>query len=223
MGEYEDMKKWIYEPIIGIAIGEFLIFYDRILAGVGIHIINLLAIILIIIFGNLSQKTRNILQSLILLPLLRITSLSIPQLSENIYVQHLIIYGIMLVPIYLIMKNQHILCNESGTSSSILLYISPSFKRIYIYVPTIILTIVMIGMIGQYIGIIPDIQTIPSEVTYVIGEFVSIFLIAILSISLLVSDTKYWDKYISNIVNIYSVPLLLTFVTIVIHKIMIVI
>lgn len=223
MGEYDNMKNWIYIPIIGIAIGELLILYDKILAGVGIHIISLLAIILIIIFGNLSLKTKNILQSMILLPLLRIISLSIPQLFENIYVQHMTIYGIVLIPIYLTMRYQHILYKESGASLSILLYSSPSFKRVYIYEPTIILTIILIGMVGQYIGIVPNIQTISSDITGAIGKLVSIFLIIILSISLLVSDTKYWNKYMSNTVNIYSIPLLLTFVTVVIHKIMTVI
>lgn len=203
------MKKLTYIPIIGIAIGEILIFDNKLIAGIGIHIISLLAIILIIIFGNLSMKTKNILQSLILLPLLRIISLSIPQLSKNIYVQYLIIYCIVLIPIYLIMKHQYMIHKESGTS-----------RRVYVYEPVIILAIIVIAMVGQYIGIIPDIQTPPSEVTYAIGKFVSIFLIIILSISTLVSDTKYWNEYISNSINIYSNPLLLIFVAIVINKIM---
>lgn len=223
MGEYNYMKKLIYALIMSIVVGEILIFYNRILSGVGIHIIILLIIILIIIFGNLSPKTKNILQSLILLPLLRIISLSIPQLSKNVYIQHVIIYGIMFIPIYLIMKHQHILYKESGTSSSILLYRSPSLKRVYIYVPTVMLTIITIVKIGQYMSIIPNIQAISPDVANVIGELVSIFLIIILSISLLVSDTKCWNKYISNTINICSIPLLLAFVTIVIHKIMVVI
>lgn len=112
---------------------------------------------------------------------------------------------------------------ESETSTSILLYSSPSLKRVYIYVPTVVLTIVVMGVLGQYIGVIPNVQTPSSEVMYVIGEFVSIFLIIILSISFLMSDTKYWNEYISRNVNIYSSPLILTFITIVIHKIMIII
>lgn len=213
MGEYSDMKKLTYLPIIGVATGESLIFSDKILAGVGIHIMSILAIVLIIIFGNLSLKPKNILQSLTLLPLLRIVSLSIPQM----YMQHMIIYGIVLIPIYLIMKYQHIIQKESGTSLSILLYRSPSFRRVYIYEPTVILTIIMIGIIGYYMGIIPSLQTIPPE----IGEFASIFLVTILSISFLISDTKYWNEYVSNSINICSSPLLLAFITMVIHKVMI--
>ncbi len=215
MGEY-NLKKLLYLPIIGIIIGEILIFDGKILTGIGLHIINLLAIILIIIFGNLSLKIKNILQSLTLLPLLRIISLSIPQFGGNM--RYLIIYGIMLVPIYLVMKNQHILHKESDTNLSILLYSSPSFKRVYIYVPTIILLMVMIAVIGQYICIIPNMQAILPGMIDVIGKFVSIVLIIILSISLLVSSTKYWNGYTSRVINIYSYPLLLAFVIIVIHK-----
>lgn len=218
MGEYNDMKKWLYFPVIGIAIGDFLLFSGNILAGIEIHLINLLAIILMIIFGNLSLKIKNILQSMILLPLLRIISLSIPQLSKNIYMQHLIIYGIMFVPIYLIMKNQHILHKESETNLAVLIYETPSFGKVYIYIPIVILTMVVpIAMFGKYIGIIPSIQTIPE-----VGKFVSIFLIIILSISILISETKYWNEYLSNSLDIYSSPLLLTYVIIVIQKIMVI-
>lgn len=220
MGEYDDMKKLTYVPIIGIAIGEILIFDNKIVAGAGIHIMSLLAIILIIIFGSLSLKTKNILQSLILLPIMRIISLSISQLSNNINVQLLIIYGIMIVPIYLIMRHQYMIHKESGTSTSILLYNSSASKRVYIYEPITILMIIVIAMIGQYIGTIPYIHASSSDVT-VIGEFVSIFLVIVLSISLLVSDTKYCNKYISETINIYSGPLLLVFATIVINKIMV--
>lgn len=219
MGEC-DMRKWTYISILGTIVGELLIFHGQILTGLGVHIINLLAIILIIIFSKFSLKEKNVLQSLTLLILLRMISLSIPQLSTNIYVQHTIIYGIMLIPIFLIMKNQHVLQKESGVSTSILLCSFPSSRRVYIYVPTVVLTIVIVGMIGQYIGVIPNIRIISPDV---IGEFVSIFLIVILSISFLASDTKYWSEYISSNMNICSGPLLLTFITIVIHKIMLII
>ena len=42
-------------------------FYDNILTGLGIHIINFLVIIFIIIFSKLSLKEKNVLQSLTLL------------------------------------------------------------------------------------------------------------------------------------------------------------
>ena len=220
MGECDSMKNWIIIPIIGVIVGELLIFHGQVLTGLGVHIVNLLTIMLVIIFGNQSLKEKNILQSLTILPLLSIISLSIPPLSVNSYVQHMIIYGIMLIPIFLIMKNQNELQKESGTVLSILVCTYPSFKRMYLYVPTLVLIIIMIGIIGQYIGIIPSVQIISQDI---IEESVSIFLIIILSISFLVSDTKYWNEYISSSINIYYSPLLLTFVAILIHKIMVII
>ena len=69
MGEYY-MKKEIYLPICGMMLGEIFIFNDNILVGLGLHVINILAIILIITFDNLSLDTKNILQSLMIFPLL---------------------------------------------------------------------------------------------------------------------------------------------------------
>lgn len=213
MGRYY-MKKEIYIPTIGIVIGELLMFYGNIYQGIGVHMINILAIILVIIFGNLSLETKNVLQSLMLLPVLRIVGLSIPQLFTS-YIQYLLMYGIMLIPIFLIIKNQWTLYKELGTKLSVLPYGSPFFDSVTI------LAIIMTIMIGQYMNIIPNIVT-SSEVTYIIGEFMSISLIIILSISFLLSGTKYWNRYVSNTVGIYSNPLLLVFVAIVIHRIVII-
>lgn len=213
------MKKEIYIPTIGIVIGEFLLFYDNIYQGIGIHMINILTIILVIIFGNLSLEMKNVLQSLMLLPVLRIVGLSMPQLFTN-YLQYLLIYGIMLTPIFLIIKNQWTSYKELGTNLSV--HGSPSFNRFYIYMPIVVLTAVMTIMIGQYINIIPNIQIPSSEVTYIIGKFMSISLIIIFSISFLLSGSKYWNKYVSNTIGIYSNPLLLTFAAIVIHRIILI-
>ena len=60
----------------------------------------------------------------------------------------------------------------------------------------------------------------PPDITNIGGEYVSIFLIIILSISLLASDTKYWSEYISNILKTCSNPLLLAFIAMVVFKIM---
>jgi hypothetical protein len=224
MGEYHNMKIFrIYFPIIGIILGEFLIFYDMIYQGIGIHIISVMSIILMIILGNLSLETKNILQSLVVLPMLRIISLSIPRFFAKSQTQHLLIYGVILLPIYVVIKNQQIY-KESITILSLLLYSPLSVGRIYIHnTPIIVLIISIATMIGQYIGIIPD-RIIPYTKTpsEVIGEFATIFLIIIFSISFLISDTKYWNKYVSNTLNMCTNPLLLTFIMIVLFKIMLV-
>ena len=48
----------------------------------------------------------------------------------------------------------------------------------------------------------------------------SILLIILLSTSFLISNTRYWNKYVSNIIETCSNPLLITFIVIVIFKIM---
>lgn len=208
MGRYY-LKKEIYIPTIGIVIGEFLMFNDNIYQGIGIHMINILVIILVIIFGNLSLEIKNVLQSLMLLPILRIIDLSMPQLFTN-YLQYLLMYGIIIIPIFLIIKNQWISYKEVGDP-----YGSPNFDSVAI------LVVIMIIVIGQHINIIPNVVTTSSEVKYIIGEFMSISLIIILSISFLLSDSKYWNKYVSNTIGVYANPLLLAFVAIVIHRIVI--
>ncbi len=322
------MKKEIYIPILGIIVGELIMFYDQILTGLGIHIINFIAIILIIIFGKLPLKEKNILQSLTLLILLRMINLSMPQFFTTALMQYPLIYGIMFLPIYMVINSQQISSNDVGVN----------FRKLYIYVPIAIvigivaaiieyriidpvalvekirfsdialISIVMFVFIGiteelifrsilqtrlekilglrygllltgvifgimhvsyrildeilfaiifgiilGYIfqktrnllfvtsihgttnvtlfGILPNMsmsivantQNIPLDTIIASGTFISIFLIIILSISLLVSDTKYWNEYISGMLKTYSHPLLLVFVTIVIYKIILVI
>ena len=56
-----NMKKEIYIPIFILIIGEIIMFYVNIFAGLGIHIFNLLGIIFIMIFRNLEEKEKNIL------------------------------------------------------------------------------------------------------------------------------------------------------------------
>ena len=115
MGKY-NMKKEIYIPIFGLIAGELIMFYGNILYGLGIHIINLLGIIFIIIFSNLSTKEKNILQSLSLLIILRMINLSMP--FTTTILKYLLIYGIMLIPLYLVVKYQQISFKELGINFS---------------------------------------------------------------------------------------------------------
>jgi len=322
------MKKEISIPIIGIISGELIMFNGQILTGLGIHIINFLAIILIIIFSKLSLKEKNVLQSLTLLILLRMTNLSMPQFFTNSLIQYPLIYGIMFLPVYMTIKNQKMSLSDIGIN----------FRKLYIYLPVamaigIIMAIieyriidpigliekirlsdialislvmfVFIGMTEELIfrsilqtrlekilglrygllltggifgmmhigygildeilfaiifgivlgyifqktrnllivasihgatnvalfGILPitsmsivaNLQNVSLDIITTSGKFVSIFLITIFAISLLVSDTKYCNEYISGILRTYSNPLLLVFASIVAFKIMLVI
>lgn len=128
MGEC-DMKKWTYVPILGLIAGELLIFNGNIYSGFGIHIINLLFITLLIIFGNLNLDIKNVLQGLILVTLLRVVNLSMPQFFTTTLLQYPLIYGVMFIPIYNTIKNQQISSKELGIN----------FDKLHIYLPMAIL------------------------------------------------------------------------------------
>ncbi len=316
--------KEIYISIFGIMIGEFIMFYADMLSGLGIHIVNFLIIILMIIFGKLSLEEKNVLQSLTLLILLRMINISAPQFFTGMLMQYPIIYGVMFLPIYMIIKNQQIHSNDIGIN----------FGKLYIYVPIAIAMGIVVGIIEYRIiepmalvekirfsdvalisivmfvfigiteelvfrsiiqtrlekilglrhgllltgvifgimhvsygtmyeisfaiifgvvvgyifqrtrnlmfvtsihgttnvvlfGILPNMSTsivantqrIPVDIMTTGGAFMSIFLIMIFSISFLISDTKYWNEYISYMLGSYYGPLLLVFMMIVIYKI----
>jgi len=55
------------------------------------------------------------------------------------------------------------------------------------------------------------------------GRYMTVFLIIVLIASLLTTDTKYWNRYVSNIFDTSSNPLLLIFGAIVIFKIILII
>ncbi len=62
-----------------------------------------------------------------------------------------------------------------------------------------------------------------SNIVYIEGGFVAIFLIVAIVASLLLPYTKYWNTYNSNTIDTCLYPTLITFVGIVIFKFMIVI
>lgn len=213
MGRY-NMRRFIYIPVIGVAIGEFLMSYDMILEGMGMHIVSTLVIILMIAFGNLSQEVKNILQILILLPLSRIVILSVPRLFTDIYLQYLLICVIMTMPIYSVVKSQYISFEKLETN----------FERSHIYILIFILIWVAIITVEQYVNIVPNmLNTFSQENISVREEFVSIFLTISLSILLMTLDTKYWNKYVSNTFGMCNNSLLLTFVAIVANKIIMIV
>jgi len=72
-------------------------------------------------------------------------------------------------------------------------------------------------------SVIANITSFPSEVIYIGGGLMTVFLTIYLLISLLLSDTKYWDKYVSGTLDICHNPLLLTFTAILIFRIILII
>ena len=108
------MKREIYLPILGIVAGELMMFSGQVFAGLLIHIINLQAMTLFLIFGDKSSDNKKLLQSLILVLLIRIINLAVPQFFTGALLMYPMTYGVMFIPIYIIVKNQHISLKEMG-------------------------------------------------------------------------------------------------------------
>ena len=131
-------------------------------------------------------------------------SLSIPQMFANSILQYLLVYGIMIIPIYYVIKDKLALYKESRIDS----------RKFYIYVTTIFLIVSMV-IILQYIMFNP----LPLEVIDIGGKFTTVSLIVSMVITLLLSETKYWNKYISDTLDMNSHTLLSVFIIMVISKI----
>ena len=123
------MKKIIYLPILGIIIAEILIFMGHVYASLIVHIFNIQALSIAIIFSKLSEDIKKVFQSMLLLILMRIINLSMPQFFTFTLLWYPLVYGIMFIPIYYVIKNQNITLKEIGFD----------FKRWYIYFPAALL------------------------------------------------------------------------------------
>lgn len=218
MDKGDDMKKWISVPILSIVIGyigvgELLMFYGMVLPSIVMYTTSILIVIFLMIFGELSLGMKNILQSLILLSLLRIINTSMPQFFEDIHLQYLLIYGVMIIPIYLAIKNQLLSYKELGKN----------FRSTHTYLPAIVLIVIIAIMVGQYMNDISYAHTAKLGDMPIYGELMTILLIILLLISLLIMDTEYWNRYISNALGACYSSLLLAFVIIVVFRIKLVI
>lgn len=123
------MKKLIYLPILGIVAGEILMFLGHVYIGLAIHIINLQAITLFLIFSSFTSDIKNVIQSLFLLLEMRIISLAMPMFFTVTLLWYPLVYGIMLISIFFIIRNQQISSKEIGLN----------YDRLHIYIPAALL------------------------------------------------------------------------------------
>jgi membrane protease YdiL (CAAX protease family) len=128
VGEF-DMNKSMILPVLGIAAGETMMFLGHTYLGLAIHIINFQAITLAIIFGSSSTDIKNVLQSLLLVLMLRIINLAMPQFFTLTLLWYPLVYGVMFIPVYSTIRNQEITSKELGMD----------FRRLHIYIPAAIL------------------------------------------------------------------------------------
>lgn len=142
MGECNmNMKKGIYVLLLGImTIAELSMFFGQTFLGLGIHIINIITIIFILIFLPIRIEDKGVLQGLMLAGLIRVVNLSVPQFSTIELVQYSLIYGIMYIPIYVIIKNQNLSFKDLGIFR---------YKNVIVYfiVPIVSIIVAVIGFI----------------------------------------------------------------------------
>lgn len=181
-------KKELYLAILGIIAGELMIFGGYASYGLGIYVINLLTIIIGSIHVT-SEKTRIILQNIVLLILLRMIGLSVPQFYEGMFMQWLLTYMTMLIPICYITSNWKKLSNKSSD----------------IYLVLALLT-------GGIIAIYQVFNPLYLEIIYMSGKFTATFLIITMMISLFLLDTKYLNRNISDILDMCRNSLLPLFI-----------
>lgn len=113
-----------------------------------------------------------------------------PRLFNNNLQQYLLIYGSLTLPIYSIIKNAGI-----------------NFRKQTYY----IFAALLIGTVT----IIFEYRMLTINIISINGEFASIFLVVLLSISFLLSDTEYWN----NTLDICSVSLTPMFIANTIYNI----
>jgi uncharacterized protein len=131
------MKKEIYLPIMGIAAGEIMMLSGHIYMGLVLHVINLQAITLALIFSDLSIEKKNLIQTLLLLLQMRILNLAMPQFFTSKLLWYPLVYGVMFISIYYVTKQQNITSKDIGID----------FNRWYLYIPLALLIAAAMAML----------------------------------------------------------------------------
>ena len=131
------MKKEIYLPILGIAAGEIMMLSGHVYMGLVLHVINLQAITLALIFSDLSIEKKNLIQTLLLLLQMRILNLAMPQFFTTKLLWYPLVYGVMFISIYYVTKQQNITSKDIGID----------FNRWYLYIPLALLIAAAMAML----------------------------------------------------------------------------
>lgn len=131
------MKKEIYLPILGIAAGEVMMLSGHVYIGLILHVINLQAITLGLIFSDLSTEKKNLMQTMLLLLQMRILNLAMPQFFTTKLLWYPLVYGVMFISIYYVTKQQNITSKDIGID----------FNRWYLYIPLALLIAAAMAML----------------------------------------------------------------------------
>ena len=131
------MKNEIYLPILGLAAGEIMMLSGHMYMGLVLHVINLQAITLALIFGDLSIEKKNLIQTMLLLLQMRILNLAMPQFFTTKLLWYPLVYGVMFISIYYVTKQQNITSKDIGID----------FNRWYLYIPLALLIAAAMAML----------------------------------------------------------------------------
>lgn len=151
--------------VLGIIVGELLISSGQTLSGLGIHTVNLVAIIIAIVFSSAKLEEKNLLQSLMPVILLRIVILSMPQFFTSPLLQYSLIYGVMFIPIYFVVKNQNISYEDLGID----------FRKLHVYIPAGIIIGTIMAMI-EYEILRPEPFADMSKLSHIIMVSMTMFI-----------------------------------------------
>lgn len=129
-------KKYINQMILSVLaifIGEALIFSGHAIYGLAVHIINLQVLTILIIkdrnFFPISKDidVKPIFQSFALLLLMRIVNMALPIFFIPSIFWISVIYGVMFIPIYSVLKHQNFTLKAVGFQCSKLNVFAPSY------------------------------------------------------------------------------------------------
>lgn len=155
-------------PIIWIIVAEFMIIVGETSIAIYIHIFILFGLSLSAFKITDSNLTR-VLQALMLLPLLRIVSISMPIFFEITLYSFVFIYVPLILPIYLVIKHQ-------GFASGQIL---PT-RKLFAYIPLAILLALIIAEVEYWIissgYLVPDL----SLVSMLKISFIMIFVVGVI-------------------------------------------
>lgn len=164
------MKKEIYLPILGIAAGEIMMLSGHVYMGLVLHVINLQAITLALIFSDLSIEKKNLIQTLLLLLQMRILNLAMPQFFTTKLLWYPLVYGVMFISIYYVTKQQNITSKDIGID----------FNRWYLYIPLALLIAAAMAMLEfRILDPVPLITNLKIQNLLLISIVMFIFVAAI--------------------------------------------
>jgi len=139
-------------PALLIIVAEMLIFKDHIEAGIAVHGMNLVALVLTSAFVD--RRTH---QALILLPLFRLVNAAIPIFFQLTLYSYALVYAPMFLPIYLILKSRTFSRQEIGIT----------FRNFWAYLPLSMLIGLLLGWM-EYRVIHPEMLIPQADVKGVI-------------------------------------------------------